>query len=67
MVKHKYEPMLNLKMRRISKDLTQEELAVRCKISVNLISQYEVGRLFPRKKTLEALAEALECDVKDII
>lgn len=62
-----YEPMMKLKLRRIEKGFTQESLAKSVGISQNMLSCYETGTCSPRKKTLEALAEALECDVKDII
>ena len=66
-VKAKYEPMFNLKFRRIEKGMTQEELAKKIDISPNLISMYELGKIYPRKPTLDAMAKALDCEVKDIV
>ena len=63
----KYEPMVNLKIMRIKNGMTQEELARKANISSVLVSLYECGRNFPRKATLDALAKALNCDVRDII
>lgn len=63
----KYEPMLNLKFRRIEKGLTQEELARQCGISGVLISLYERGVTYPRKPTLDKLAKVLGCEIKDIV
>ena len=47
--------------------MTQEELARKANISAVLVSLYERGQHFPRKGTLDALAKALNCDVRDII
>lgn len=66
-VKAKYEPMVNLKIMRIKNGMTQEELARKANISAVLVSLYERGQNFPRKGTLDALAKALNCDVRDII
>ena len=66
-MKAKYEPMLNLKFRRIEKGMTQEDLAKKIDISPNLISMYELGKIYPRKPTLDAMAKALECEIKDIV
>ena len=63
----KYEPMVNLKIMRIKNGMTQEELARKANISAVLVSLYERGQHFPRKGTLDALAKALNCDVRDII
>lgn len=63
----KCTPMINLKVMRVKKGLTQEELAQKCKISPTMLSQYELGKSSPRYGVLLSLAEALECEVKDII
>jgi transcriptional regulator with XRE-family HTH domain len=59
--------MKRLKIRRIEVGLTQAELAGKVGVKPNAISCYEMGVRFPRKYTLERLAEALDCDVKEII
>lgn len=61
------EPMLNLKLMRIKKGLTQTELARQIGISQNSLSFYEIGKRSPRKNVLVKLAEALDCEIKDII
>lgn len=66
-MKKKYEPMMRLKLKRVEKGLTQKELADMVGIGQGFISDYETGRYFPRKTTLDKLAEALGCEVKDLL
>lgn len=66
-MKKKYEPMMRLKLRRVEKGLTQKDLADMVGIGQGFISDYETGRYFPRKMTLDKLAEALGCEVKDLL
>ena len=66
-LKKKYEPMTNLKIMRIKKGLTQIELSKKVGISDPLVFMYEGGYSFPRRDVLYKLAEALECEVSDII
>lgn len=66
-MKKKYEPMMRLKLKRVEKGLTQKELADMAGIGQGFISDYETGRYFPRKTTLDKLAEALGCEVKDLL
>lgn len=61
------EPMLNLKLMRVRKGLTLVELAEKARLNYNTISQYETGKHSPRHENLKAIADALECDLKDII
>ena len=63
----KYEPMLRLKIKRVEKGLTQKELADMVGIGQGVISSYETGKYFPRKKVLDRLAQALGCEVRDIL
>lgn len=63
----KYTPMLNLKIMRIRRGMTQIDLAKKIGKSSNTIYFYESGWSAPRMETLERIAKALECDVKDII
>lgn len=62
-----YSPMLKLKFFRIQKGLTIVELAKRTGLNYNTISQYESGKHKPRIDNLQKIAEALECEVKDIV
>nr|DAQ28224.1 MAG TPA: helix-turn-helix domain protein [Caudoviricetes sp.] len=59
--------MLKLKFFRIQKGLTIVELAKRTGLNYNTISQYESGKHKPRIDNLQKIAEALECEVKDIV
>lgn len=63
----KYEPMLKLKLKRVEKGLTQKELAKKIGITQNALSMCELGVSFPKKKTLDKLAEALGCNISDLI
>ncbi len=66
-MKKKYEPMLNLKFMRIKKGFTQIALSEKIGKAKNLVYLYESGYCFPSKKMLEKLAQALDCEIKDII
>ena len=66
-MKKKYEPMMRLRLRRVEKGLTQKELADMVGIGQGFISDYVTGRYFPRKSTLDKLAEVLGCEVKDLL
>lgn len=63
----KSKPMLNLKLMRIRKGFTLITLAEKAGVNYNSISQWENGIHVPRAEKLQALAEALECDVKNIL
>lgn len=63
----KCKPMLNLKLMRIRKGFTLIQLAEKAGLNYNTISQYETGKHAPRIENLRAIAEVLECDVKEII
>lgn len=58
---------MRLKLKRVEKGLTQKELADMVGVGQGFISDYETGRYFPRKKVLDKLAQALECEVRDIL
>ena len=62
-----YKPMLELKLMRIRKGMGQADLAKIVGVSQNTISTYETGVRFPSRSNLEKLAQALDCDIKDII
>ncbi len=63
----KYKPMIELKIMRIKRGLTQADLAKKVGVSQNTISMYETGERFPHRSNLEKIAAALECEVRDII
>lgn len=63
----KYKRMINLKIMRVKKNMTQGELAERAGVKRMTISYYETGLRYPRREILDKLADALGCDVKDIV
>ena len=63
----KYEGMLNLRLIRTKRRMTQRELGSRVGVNSKAISCYETGLRYPRRDILKKLAEALECEVKDIV
>lgn len=63
----KREGMMNLKLMRTKRRMTQQELGIIIGVNGKAISCYETGLRYPRRKTLEKIAEALECEVKDIV
>lgn len=63
----KHKGMINMKLLRVKKSMTQGELAEKAGVKRMTISYYETGLRYPRRETLEKLADALECEVKDIV
>ena len=59
--------MLNLKLMRTKRRMTQQELGERIGSNRKVICSYETGWRYPRRDVLEKLANALECEVKDIV
>lgn len=56
-----------IKELRLLKGLTQEDLAEKTGLSVRTIQRIESGEVDPRTFTLNALAEALEVDIKELM
>lgn len=48
---------------RVTKGLTQEQLAEKCSISVSSLSRIETGRSMPALKTLNTIANALDVGI----
>lgn len=65
--KVKREPMRKLKAMRVLKGYTLQALAEKVGINYNTINQYELGIHAPRTDNLRLIAEALGCDISDII
>lgn len=63
----KYEPMLRLKIKRIEKGLTQEELAEAVGVAKNTICAYEIGFRHPKKSTWEKIARSLGCEIEELM
>lgn len=60
----------NLQKKRQEAGLSQSQLAEKARISVRTLQHYEVGYHDIRKAAVEtvlAIAEALECDIKEIL
>ena len=58
---------MNLKSIRIRKELTQSELASKCGVTQQAVSQYESGYREPDLETLKKLASALGCTVDELL
>ncbi len=59
--------MRNLKAARERKRFTQEELANAVGVGKMTIYQYESGRRVPNARMLKQIAQALDCNVDDIL
>lgn len=58
---------MNLKEKRLEKNMTQAELADRLGIKRQRLSNYEVGIREPNIDTLKSLAKALDCTVDELL
>ena len=56
-----------IKLERIKRNLSQDELASRAKINKNTIWKIETGQVSPTIQTLEKIAAALEMDFATLI
>lgn len=63
----KYQPMIKLRIERIKRGLTQKNLSEKAGVNSKLISEYEKGFHKPSLITLKKLAEALNCEVAELI
>lgn len=59
--------MKKLKEARKRKGYTQEELAHLVNVGAMTIYQYESGRRVPNARMLKQIAQALDCNVDDIL
>ena len=57
----------NIRQQRIQKNMTQDDLAARIHATRQTVSNYETGRSRPDVDTLPLWAEALECDVEQLL
>ncbi len=57
----------SIKSIRKKKNLGQKEIAEKCGISINSLSQIETNSTFPHKQTIEKLAEVLEVPLSYIL
>ena len=58
---------MNLRMKRIEKGMTQEEIAAKVGIIQSQISRYEAGISEPNLETLKKLASILDCTVDELL
>ncbi len=56
-----------IREKRLQKGLTQEELALKCEITVRTVQRIESGEVDPRSYTLQAIASALEVDFQELV
>ena len=66
-MQQRYKPMLNLKLMRVRRGLTLEALAKKTGLNYNTINQYEKGYHHPKLESLKKIAEALECELEEIV
>ena len=57
---------MQIKDKRMSKNLTQEELAEMLGVTRSTIAMWETGEAFPRADKLPLLARILECNIDDL-
>lgn len=57
----------NLRNLREERQLTQTEVARRSHLSQQAISHYEAGKRMPKYRSLQALSDALECTVDELM
>lgn len=57
----------HLRELRTARSLTQGQLAERCGTSISAISNFEAGNNSPTLGTLVRLADALECNVSELV
>jgi transcriptional regulator with XRE-family HTH domain len=56
-----------IKEKRLQKGMTQEELALKCDVTIRTIQRIESGEVDPRSYTLQAIASALEVDYNELL
>lgn len=57
----------NIKKIRISRGITQAQLADRVNVSEKTVSSWEVGRTEPRGVMFDSIAAALNCEVGELV
>ena len=59
--------ILNLKVARVKKGLTQKELAELIRVSPSMINRIETGKQIPKVDILLKLAEILEVSAEELL
>ena len=57
---------MDIKSRRESRNMTQEELGQIMNVSRTTVAMWESGAALPRTDKIPILAEALGCEIKDL-
>lgn len=57
----------NLRLRREDAELTREQLAVSAGVTGSTVARIETGDYWPRMATLAKIADALGCQVADLV
>ena len=57
---------MNIKEKRMSKGMTQEELGTRLNVTRSTVAMWENGESMPRADKLPELAKILQCDISDL-
>ena len=58
---------LNIRAKRIEKNMTQAEIAARIGVNQNTVSQWETGERMPRAVMIIQLAKVLDCTVDELL
>lgn len=58
---------MNLKKLRMSKNLTQKDLAKKLKVERTTVTMWENGHSTPNLQTLKKIAQILDCTIDDLI
>ena len=58
--------MNGIKRLRVEKSMSQEELAMKLKVSQQAITKWETGEANPRADKLPLLAQVLECSIDEL-
>ena len=58
---------MTLKEMRIKKGMTQQQLATKAELSITMVSLIEQEKTSPSIRTLQKLANALDCDIKQLL
>ena len=59
--------LLSIRERRLSLDITQDDLAKRLNISQQAVAKWETGAAAPRTNMLPQLAKILDCTVDELL
>ena len=58
---------LNIRAKRIEKNMTQAEIAAQIGVNQNTVSQWETGERMPRAVMIIQLAKILDCTVDELL